>query len=356
MTSNIGLKDNYSLPKFGDFVFTTSGIESSEQEDYFQDMVGPYYRMAFDGSRNGRFLSDERVWLVGDFTVFESAQDGYFKMRGRFLPDRVPERLVVSFCTASHGQTVVGEDSRHWKPGDVVISNGMRPLRWHALQRTQELSIMLPGRPDFCGSGTEPDLVVLDRARASARALRLQMGLVHDACRQGDKILAHLLLNGFATVLRNLLRGLPVDPERDDVRTLRLNTILRYIDTQICDPALTPQHLCSEFGLSRAALYRMFEPIGGVADHIRNRKLDVAYARILNLPGRNENIGTVAGALGFYDHAHLSHRFKERFGITPKGLVQLEGNARRPKTTRTKKASAAGRQPLLFDLITQSYA
>jgi AraC-like DNA-binding protein len=147
-----------------------------------------------------------------------------------------------------------------------------------------------------------------------------------------------------------------VDPERDDVRTLRLNTILRYIDTQICDPALTPQHLCSEFGLSRAALYRMFEPIGGVADHIRNRKLDVAYARILNLPGRNENIGTVAGALGFYDHAHLSHRFKERFGITPKGLVQLEGNARRPKTTRTKKASAAGRQPLLFDLITQSYA
>jgi hypothetical protein len=68
----------------------------------------------------------------------------------------VPERLVISVCMASHGQTIVRKDSRHWAPGDVIISDGMPALKWHALQRTRELSIMLPRAVVAPGGGQHP--------------------------------------------------------------------------------------------------------------------------------------------------------------------------------------------------------
>jgi len=355
MKNNSNLLKRGPQIKHGEFFFHTNGVSPSRQSEYFQDLVGPFYNLAFPIRRDGQFFSEERVWLIGEFTVFEARQDSYFKARDRFLPDRVPERLVISVCMASHGQTIVGEDSRHWAPGDVVISDGMPALKWHALQRTRELSIMLPRAVAAPGGGNIPNLLILDHRIPSARALRLQMGLVHDACRQGDKLLAHLLLSGFATVLANFLTGMPLEANHADIRTLRLNAILRYIDESVGDPALTPQFICKKFGLSRAALYRMFEPIGGVADHIRNRKLDVAYARILNLPRANENIGSVAGALGFYDHAHLSHRFKERFGLSPKDLMHLNAVERPSRKALCQTVRLPSSQPSFFDLITPAY-
>ena len=144
MKNNSNLLKRGPQIKHGEFFFHTNGVSPSRQSEYFQDLVGPFYNLAFPIRRDGQFFSEERVWLIGEFTVFEARQDSYFKARDRFLPDRVPERLVISVCMASHGQTIVGEDSRHWAPGDVIISDGMPALKWHALQRTRELSIMLP--------------------------------------------------------------------------------------------------------------------------------------------------------------------------------------------------------------------
>jgi AraC-like DNA-binding protein len=57
--------------------------------------------------------------------------------------------------------------------------------------------------------------------------------------------------------------------------------------------------LCSAFGLSRSALYRLFAPIGGISDYIRQRRL--ARARLaLNASARGRGgIGKIARQFGF---------------------------------------------------------
>jgi AraC-like DNA-binding protein len=47
----------------------------------------------------------------------------------------------------------------------------------------------------------------------------------------------------------------------------------RFFDTHLTSPALEADMLVGNFGLSRASLYRLFSPIGGVAAYIRRERL-----------------------------------------------------------------------------------
>ena len=53
------------------------------------------------------------------------------------------------------------------------------------------------------------------------------------------------------------------------------------------------------FGLSRASLYRLFEPAGGIAKYIRKARLSRAFQEITTAELSNRRIGHIAYALGF---------------------------------------------------------
>ncbi|MCA0421183.1 MAG: helix-turn-helix domain-containing protein, partial [Proteobacteria bacterium] len=99
--------------------------------------------------------------------------------------------------------------------------------------------------------------------------------------------------------------------------------ICRFIDRRIGDPALDARMLCSAFGLSRSALYRLFAPIGGVSDYIRQRRL--ARARLaLNASARGRGgIGKIARQFGFSSDDAFSRAFKAQFGIAPRDAAHL---------------------------------
>jgi hypothetical protein len=49
--------------------------------------------------------------------------------------------------------------------------------------------------------------------------------------------------------------------------------VCSYIEHNLTDEALHAQSLCERFRVSRSMLYRLFEPLGGVANHIKERRL-----------------------------------------------------------------------------------
>jgi hypothetical protein len=57
--------------------------------------------------------------------------------------------------------------------------------------------------------------------------------------------------------------------------------IKRYIEQHLASPELSPASICAAFGLSRATLYRLFEPLGGIASSIRERRLARTYAELI---------------------------------------------------------------------------
>jgi AraC-like DNA-binding protein len=83
--------------------------------------------------------------------------------------------------------------------------------------------------------------------------------------------------------------------------------------------------LARTFGLSRASLYRLFEPVGGVASYIRTRRLARARQE-LTTPGlEDRRIGPIAYRAGFQSIPAFNRAFRAAYGQTPRGTRKPEG-------------------------------
>ena len=91
----------------------------------------------------------------------------------------------------------------------------------------------------------------------------------------------------------------------------------RLIDGKLASPDLTSEMLCAELGVSRSRLYRLFEPLGGIASYIRRQRLlRIRAALSDSMDGRS--ISRIAGQWGFVDASAFSRAFRHEFGISPK--------------------------------------
>lgn len=105
--------------------------------------------------------------------------------------------------------------------------------------------------------------------------------------------------------------------------------VRRHIERHAADPGLDPDSLGATFGLSRTALYRLFQPEGGVAEAIRHRRAEIAH-RFLTDPRRASlSIETVARVSGFGDARSLNRALRELHGASPTQLraAAIEGAA-----------------------------
>jgi AraC-like DNA-binding protein len=94
-------------------------------------------------------------------------------------------------------------------------------------------------------------------------------------------------------------------------------TIRRFIDRHLQSRELGVDMIATTFGLSRASLYRLFEPIGGIASYIRRKRLDRAYQEITAVGFANRRIGPIAYRCGFKSVAAFNRAFHETYGINP---------------------------------------
>jgi AraC-like DNA-binding protein len=106
------------------------------------------------------------------------------------------------------------------------------------------------------------------------------------------------------------------DVESTVARSATLRTLCRYIDDNLRDPMLGVDSLCRHFRCSRATLYRLFSPLGGVRDHIQRRRL-MACFKAISGPGQRR-IYDIALDFGFVSPSHFSTLFRAHFGITPR--------------------------------------
>jgi AraC-like DNA-binding protein len=115
------------------------------------------------------------------------------------------------------------------------------------------------------------------------------------------------------------VQGMPDGlPESNSiVEELLGRRVRHYIDTHLLEPDLTPERVCREAGISRAKLYQLFAPAGGVMREIRQRRLHLAHQALSNAQGRSEKIRTIARRYGFTDEKYFSRIFRARYGYAP---------------------------------------
>jgi AraC-like DNA-binding protein len=124
-----------------------------------------------------------------------------------------------------------------------------------------------------------------------------------------------------------LLNGSPVDAEAAEaVQSATLARVRRHIDEHLRSPGLSAESITRDLGLSRARLYRVFEPLGGVATYIRKRRLRRCLKDLADPALRHRRISDIAWDWGFPDQASFSRGFRAEFGTTPREARGLRGD------------------------------
>jgi AraC-like DNA-binding protein len=102
---------------------------------------------------------------------------------------------------------------------------------------------------------------------------------------------------------------------RAAVRTARFATARRYIDAHLGQLDLTVERVLAVSQLSRPTLYRLFEPEGGLAAYIRNRRLREAADELQRYPQRP--VIEVAYGWGFNSASDFNRAFRRAYDMSP---------------------------------------
>jgi len=190
--------------------------------------------------------------------------------------------------------------------------------------------------------------VVVDPQRPAARLLSRFMRESYAAVRTLTQAEAF----STAAAMLELADGLSHNQHRarSRLRPADLDLFSRaqaIIELRLDDDELSVNTLPQLLHTSRAALYSVFVPHGGVQAYIRERRLQRCYEIIKSNDRANETIGAIAFSLGFRSEAHFSRTFKERFGLSPRHLRQ----ASRDQGGNVSPSTASGVAPNVIQML-----
>ncbi len=130
--------------------------------------------------------------------------------------------------------------------------------------------------------------------------------------------------NMMSTILSVIARNISECYEQKQVviskEVSKINDILNYIRQHIYELELIKtDYLANHFHMSPNYIGSYFKKIMGESlhQHIMNYRLKLVKYRLKNT---DFTISEIAYQLGFTDESHLTHTFKKRFDITPKGF------------------------------------
>lgn len=102
-----------------------------------------------------------------------------------------------------------------------------------------------------------------------------------------------------------------------------LQAARRIIEANLHDQVLSPDFICSQLGMSRAKLYRLFEPTGGVSQYILQRRMMRAYHNLIDPAHAHERISTIAARHGFSNASMFSRAFRQAHGVSPSDFREV---------------------------------
>lgn len=273
----------------------------------------------------------------GRMNVFERALSGVEHRRDRARVRRDGfDHFTLQYLRSGtfHGGALDAE--RRLAPGDVILFDLTRPQRTR-LESARTVTVSL--------SRELVEAAAPEAGRYHGQVLpEAVSGLLGDLIGSLARRAATTTpdtAGSTARALTELLAGALGQVRPDDeaaggiIADLRRRRAEAFIEARLNDPTLDVATVARGAALSRSALYRLFEPTGGVAQHILARRLERLGAALRN-PVETRSITTLTFDHGFASESHCSRAFRSTFGLPP-GRYRAE--------MRVPRAGARGEPP-----------
>ncbi|MGP6174272.1 helix-turn-helix domain-containing protein [Corynebacterium sp. A21] len=233
------------------------------------------------------------------------------------------ENTPLKVCAIRSGTMVLmrgGEADLRFQAGSIAFYDTGRPYRLR-FEGQWDCTVMTVAREEL----TVPDRTLRNALRqkfsdpgpGTVLTQLLDLSIREEMTRGGSSVFL-----GNAAI--DLLSGLAYEKDTPHVPEEALRVAIRsYIQDHLGNPDLDVAWVAGVHRISIRTLHRIFQDEDwGVAEMIRNLRLDAVKGDLLNPRLHNQSIMTVGARWGFQDQSHLTRLFRTRFGITPAAFRQ----------------------------------
>lgn len=260
--------------------------------------------------------------VVGDWLLSEiSMPPALLQIDSCHLVEGATHIDLERYTSGEERGREAGDNTLQSKPGSIQFCDQQHSLESIASARcVQDITLprALLDLPED-ESVTAPNLTATS---GIGQLVFAEWDALYDHIKSGARALSQDQLNRFASCVK-IAMGL--NPQREDVRAhardALFRQICRYIEAHLEDPHLSTSMILDQFGVSRATLYRMFEPLGGVRNYLTERRAAAALFFLSKSQGRRGFVRGACERWGFSSPANFNRTIQRLFGNSPKALL-----------------------------------
>ncbi|WP_111655519.1 helix-turn-helix domain-containing protein [Isoalcanivorax indicus] len=306
-------------------VLDTTALPAEEGYALWRESLSPLFHARAADETADAFNARIDTCDLQQLMLAESLFPASHYERGlRHRMDDGAEPLLVQLYMTGGYRGHSGHREMIVQPGDIGLLDMADPMTTRA-EASRVLSLVIP-REQVRRAGALPRATVLRAGSPLAEILGCHLLTVwRQLALAGPEVLPAINETLVATTVA-AFRGLHQD--RDQAmgalpEQARLDAVCAYILQCLGQDDLTPEHLCRRFGFSRAGLYRLFAPLGGVAGFIRDARLRRCYEELAHAgaQGRPKRVIDVAVRWGFTSQSHFTRLFRRTFDVLPGDLL-----------------------------------
>lgn len=328
-----------SLPVERSF-FSTSQLGAADSFDAWQDSISILFDVApTDMTLADGFIAEVESYLVGTMMLAKSRSKVQAFQRDKQTIARTGMDHILIQIYNRGGNDILGQEGIvRTRPGDIQIIDMAQEMstRTHAANSAcqrectthefintsifigrEKLETLFPALHKL-------HLAIIPANTALNTILRTYLLSLYD---NADSLNAMEAQSLEAPTLELLAATLGQSPEtveyaKASIENALLMVIRRFIDRNLHEQTLNPDCIAAAAGISRASLFRICEPLGGVMAFVRERRLMVAKRKLTKAKAAT-SIKSLAYSLGFSSPGSFTRTFKTRFGCTPSEMDGL---------------------------------
>ena len=314
----------FSARQIPSLSFRSAQLGARDALAYWQESLCPSWDLQLsECAANESFHVDSEVWrmdrLLFGYGIFGPSQVRCRRERNVRADQLDHYRLIL--LRSGHFDCDTGEQQVQLAPGRFVITDMARAETNVSAADSlvmfiprEQLDEALPRPMDLHGLSPDNPCAQLLHEHLSALLKHLPDTTLEEIPGL-SRATVSLVAASIASTPENL------EAARPAMENVLLRRGRRFIERSLRQDDLGAPHLCAELRVSRSTLYRVFTPVGGVSQYIKERRLARIHEALSTGPA-GQSISRLAEQFGFKSAAHFSSAFREQYGYSAREVSQ----------------------------------
>lgn len=333
------------IPNFG---FSCKNMDADKNYEYWKNSVNTIFDIDVEGRKDlPAFYADMKSYSMGSILFgFSRSAPQRFSRSATTIARSGADHILVQLYMRGGFSGIAGSLPIEVLAGDICVLDCVETLETLSTD-FENLTLVIPRAMLESRFATPESLhgLVLKRSSAMTQVLALHLAALFKYAPQMTIRECENISAGTVALIVACLQGV-IEAHEAPTGSGPVSILIRirrYIDDNLASADLNAGFIADHFGLSRASLYRLFEPLGGVADYIRNKRLRRVFFDLKSSDYYGKHIGVIARNWGFNNESTFNRAFKIAYGVTPAAVRKatqfeapvINGNAATDDETST---------------------